>query len=272
MGLGDEACPFCEDRQRDVEPLLDWPSHPWKVRILPNLYPAVGRGTARGFHDLVIECPQHRWAESEHGYDVVMEAVQERVKWLVAQPEVAAVQWYKNHGYLSGASLKHPHSQILATDFVPERLARMVQRMNRELQGRVTVMDRLRKRAEADGRLIASQEGISIWAPWAPRVNHEVWLMADDAGPDFDKASREQVAGVGAAMERVSTAWEKLFPGLSYNCALFTRPDPSTSGFTWHVRMMPRFAVPAGYEMATDGALISAPPKQSAEAIREAWT
>jgi UDPglucose--hexose-1-phosphate uridylyltransferase len=110
-----ESCPFCGGREDRTPPeVLRLGDDPWRVRVVPNLYPAFER------QEVVIHSPEHvrSFAElDDDQVELVAEAWMER-----NDGDAIALM---NEGRLAGASLPHSHSQLVWTDRPPEPLERL---------------------------------------------------------------------------------------------------------------------------------------------------
>ncbi|HSV50048.1 MAG TPA: hypothetical protein VLH35_07000, partial [Candidatus Acidoferrales bacterium] len=114
----------------------------WLIRAFPNLYPAFSPpqrpqdtaqifvspefGYAIGCHEVIAESPDHDWSPAEAELpqlELVINAYIERFKALSAKSYVKYVSIFRNYGLEAGASLSHPHSQIIATPMVPAVIA-----------------------------------------------------------------------------------------------------------------------------------------------------
>ena len=112
-----EHCPFCAGREDQTPPETLRLGNPWRVRVVPNLYPAFER------QEVVIHSPQHvrSFAELEEDQvELVAQAWRERIG-----GDGARVLALVNEGRLAGATLPHSHSQLVWTDLPSESLERL---------------------------------------------------------------------------------------------------------------------------------------------------
>lgn len=107
-----ESCPFCAGREDRTPPETLRIGEPWRVRVVPNLYPAFER------QEVVIHTPEHVRSFAELG-DEQVGAVAE------AWDRRAAGFALINEGRLAGASLPHSHSQLVWTELPPEDLGQL---------------------------------------------------------------------------------------------------------------------------------------------------
>ena len=132
-------CPFCPGNEETTPPALETygPSGRWLVRVVPNLYPAfegdepfvvANRGpvftqaTAGGIHEILIFSPEHdaTWGMlSEEQTSLVMAALRDRLEEHSQRPNLRYTQAIVNSGREAGASLEHPHGQLLGMSFIP---------------------------------------------------------------------------------------------------------------------------------------------------------
>src|SRR6266542_2641793 len=137
------VCPFCPGNEHMTPPeRMRVPAGvpDWRIRVVPNKYPVVstvdvhrdGRVSqadaglvfpATGDHEVVIESPRHDWDLRQARPDEaaeVLSVLRERCRALSSGR--AAVVAFRNYGTAAGASLSHPHSQIVALDQAPPAL------------------------------------------------------------------------------------------------------------------------------------------------------
>ena len=109
-----EACPFCAGREDRTPPETLRIGEPWRVRVVPNLYPAFDR------QEVVIHTPDHVRSFAELDNDQVALVAE---AWTRRMDEVGGhVLALINEGRLAGASLPHTHSQLVWTEAPAEAL------------------------------------------------------------------------------------------------------------------------------------------------------
>src|SRR5439155_21922615 len=100
-----ESCPFCAGREDRTPPETLRLGDPWRVRVVPNLYPALDR------QEVVIHVPRHARSLAELTDDeaaLVAEAWQQRA---AAEPG-GYLHALVNEGRDAGSSLPPAHSQL----------------------------------------------------------------------------------------------------------------------------------------------------------------
>src|SRR5665213_1909413 len=136
-------CPFCPGNEEDGTPALETygPDGDWLVRVVPNKFPAFAgnqpmvvdhlgpvftEAPASGIHEVLVLTPDHTatWADlSESHAGLVMAAIRDRMAEHAAVPGLRYSQAIVNTGREAGASVEHPHGQLLAMSFVPREIS-----------------------------------------------------------------------------------------------------------------------------------------------------
>src|SRR6266496_111314 len=137
-----ESCPFCPGNESKTPPeVLRCPSNSerWDVRVIPNKFAALSseaqptrslqhlrrRIEGFGFHEVIIDSPDHsRYMGllSDEHVASILRAYKERYNALSQDHRVNHITIFKNHGADAGASLQHPHSQLIATPVIPSQV------------------------------------------------------------------------------------------------------------------------------------------------------
>ena len=146
------SCPFCPGNEEMTPPEVGAVRPPgsqpdsagWKLRVMPNKFPALriegqlgrqGVGlydkmNGVGAHEVVVENPNHfndlDQRELEENF-LVYKAYRERIVDLSRDERFEYVLVFRNFGSRAGASLTHPHSQIIATPIIPKRVIEELQ-------------------------------------------------------------------------------------------------------------------------------------------------
>lgn len=123
-----QRCPFCGGREDRTPPETLRIGDPWRVRVVPNLYPAFER------QEVVIHSPEHlrSFAELDDEHVEGVAEAWDRRRDDVGGPVLAFV----NEGRLAGASLPHSHSQLVWTEPPRENLEALPQLLRQHELGR----------------------------------------------------------------------------------------------------------------------------------------
>jgi UDPglucose--hexose-1-phosphate uridylyltransferase len=201
----------------------------WKVRVVPNLYPALER------QEVVVHSRRHirSIAEAEDDeLELVAEAWRRR-----AVDEPGYVFPLLNEGREAGASLPHSHSQLV---WLPE-----------------PAQPRARPRAET----VLERDGLAVACPWASRVPYET--VIGPTRPEGDALGSDRLAPALKLLADVVRRLQRLEGRVPLNAWLEQGPDD------WRLVVFPRLNVLAGLELGAGIYLNTVPPEEAAVSLRE---
>jgi UDPglucose--hexose-1-phosphate uridylyltransferase len=286
---GRDKCPFCEGREAMTPPEI-WslsadpnrqPNTPgWLVRVIPNKYPALmGEEKPRkvchntiyesmegtGYHELVIETPDHDTDLSEHPIDNLTEIFKVyrfRYRELWSKPIVKYVQIFRNWGPLAGASLPHPHTQILAMPFVPEYPMRELHAMKK----RPILCEMVDNELREGKRVVRETADFVAFTPFASRFAFETWIVPKEHRVDFGEATDDELKQIADIFKSIIQALKRHMGDFSYNLIIHSMPDKY---FHYHIEITPRIAGLAGFEVGTGVNINTVLPEDAAWIIRK---
>jgi UDPglucose--hexose-1-phosphate uridylyltransferase len=274
----DADCPFCPGNEQLTPPEVyrtggGEPDAPgWRVRVVPNLYPIVGGADAgpgaTGSHEVVMLSPAHAdsFAQLDDAQATeVLTVLRDRVRHHLRAGHVF-VQVAINHGRAAGASIEHPHAQIVALDLVPPAVDQAVERF--EASGRNPVIADL---DGAGGGLSLVDGPVAAWCPRAGSTPYELRLALRAAGARFDEAGDDDMQRFAGASRSVLARLAAATGDAPYNLVVHTAPPGAGSrSFHWYVEVQTRITVPAGFEQGTGILVNTVPPERAAQELREA--
>ena len=260
------------------------------VEAIPNKFPAFKRGICNifhntgpyqwtdgvGNHEVVITRDHERsigqMADAE--VELVVRAYQERYRAIKRGDCVRYISIFHNHGQGAGATLSHPHSQIIAVPVVPSDIAKSIRGSASHFQERKECVHCVMLKFEQSDkkRLIYENDHCLVFAPFASRLAFEVRIYPKSHLSHFEEASSAEISGVSNAL-RVSLG--KIFKGLAnpdYNFFLHTAPVDGSSNFRhyhWHFEILPKTAIWAGFEIGTGIEISTIAPEDAAEFLRK---
>ncbi len=229
---------------------------------MPNRYPAL-----TGHHEVIIHSPDHGVELEDLGEDELTQVLRLWQRRVAAQLEsgAAAAILIINRGEGSGASLEHPHEQLLATPSVPPLLLDELLEFERyrNRYGGCVLCAEVEK---AGARLVFSDEVVA-WVPHAMRFAGELWLAPVEHEADVRRSDMRPLA---RALRRALTATMATIGTAPLNLWLHTAPAELRGSYHWHLEIAPRRSQLAGFELGTDIAIVSADPEVEAAALRAA--
>jgi UDPglucose--hexose-1-phosphate uridylyltransferase len=297
--IGGEHCPFCPGHESFTPPeILAYRQNGsapntagWDVRVVPNKFPAlqvegtldrVGEGmfdrmNGIGAHEVIIETPSHDRSfasMSEADIERVLWAYRERIIDLKRDFRLRYIVVFKNHGAPAGATLEHPHSQLIALPIVPDFAREELDGARRHYAGkdRCVFCDIVRQDLSDRRRVILENADVVALAPYAPRFAFETWLLPKRHGARFEEAPRQDYESLSRLLKSVLQRMERALESPPYNLVIHNAPfaDGDVGDvFHWHVEIIPRITRVAGFEWGTGFYINPTPPEEAAQVLRE---
>lgn len=294
-----ESDPFAEGQETRT-PLEVWSDRPdggepntpgWRVRSVPNLYPAVtgefpdtaadalptgdlfAAGPAYGDHEVIVNSPRAVQSLGEltaDELDAVLAGWAARMRAHRDDPAVAYPHLCVNEGEAAGASLPHTHAQLYVLPFVPELVALERDRM-RDHHERFdsTLLQDLTRREAADGRRVVAQDDEAVLlCPFAAATPYRMWIVPRETEERFELSEHRGARTLHLALAALERALGGR-PALN----LWVRTAPAGcegTGFGWRIEIAPRLGQPAGMELGAGVYINAVPPETAAAALRDA--
>lgn len=283
------SCPF---ENLSVQALSVYPSTDknWKVEVIPNKYPAFGAGNCViqhhegiyewsegvGAHEVVVTRDhKHSLAEmSDEEAELVIRSYQDRYLSLKTDDCIEYISIIHNHGKLSGATISHPHSQIMGIPVIPPDIFRSVEGSRNYFHKNKTCVHCtiLKYELSSGDRIIYENEDFVVLAPYASKIAFEMRIFPKKHNPHFEiLVLKERLAFANA----LRVALGKLFYGLKnpdYNFFLHTAPTGEISvyhHYHWHLEILPKTAIWAGFEVGTGIEVSTIAPESAAGFLRK---
>jgi UDPglucose--hexose-1-phosphate uridylyltransferase len=287
-----EKDPFLEGHEDRTPPELyavrgngAEPNSPgWRVRVVPNLYPAVTGDApeperqanpdlftaqaAAGAHEVVINAPDPVISLADLQPDQVAAAADVWRERMRAHSDAACVHLIVNERREAGASLPHTHAQLYALDFVPQAIARERERFSayatRTMGGNLLgdlVQEEVRRRE----RIVAIDDDAVLLAPYASRLPFQLMLAPRRPRPRF-----QDEGTTGSALLRDALLRLRHRLGASPPLNLWVRTAPrGADHFCWRIDILPRLTYLAGLELGAGLNLNVMAPEKAAAELRE---
>ena len=263
----------------------------WRVRVVPNKFPVLGiegeldrqgdgiydKMNGIGAHEVIIEGPEHDQtlgSMPEKLIEEVLWAFRDRVNDLKKDHRFKYIILFKNHGDAAGASLEHPHSQLIALPVIPKRVKEEVDAARHfyELKERCIFCDIIHYETGAGVRLINETDRFSVLAPYAPRFPFETWILPKRHESHFEDADAPTLANLAWVLRTTIRKLEKVLERPAYNFIVHSAPvqEGSLAHYHWHIEIIPKLTKVAGFEWGTGFYINPTPPEESAKFLREA--
>jgi UDPglucose--hexose-1-phosphate uridylyltransferase len=241
---------------------------PLRASTRANMPDLFASEPADGAHEVLVNAPEHVVSMAELSPERFGTAVsfwRERMR--AYAEESAYLHLIVNEGLEAGASREHTHAQLYALRFVPAEVARERERIKaywERTMGGDLLLDVITEEIRRRERVVAVDDEAVLLCPWASRSPFEMRVIPRQASPRF-----EEDGDVGTDMiRRAIDGLAKLFGPPPFNLWVRTAPRGADE-FHWHVDVVPRLTVLAGFELGTGTSINVYPPERAASDLRE---
>jgi UDPglucose--hexose-1-phosphate uridylyltransferase len=244
------VCPFCPGNEFMTPPEVwriggegKWNKPGWKVRVVPNKF------RITDVHEVIIHSPDDirdvdRLELSQ--VELVIQAYRQR---FIENQKNGQVLIFCNHGESAGASLRHPHSQLVV---LPNQI-------------KLDVLSR-----EPFNNVIDENNHFVTYCPDFSQWPYEVWIAPKVSGTMFGEIKDNEISDLVGIMQNILVKLrDRFFDGVTPKVAReedFTYNYYIYHGIDWYLRIIPRFVHRAGFELGTG---LSVNIKDPAEAMKE---
>jgi UDPglucose--hexose-1-phosphate uridylyltransferase len=288
-----ENCPFCPGNEnRTPAEVLRYPEdsgQAWSVRVIPNKFAALSsevqltrslthlrrRVEGFGYHEVIVDSPDHSTCMAllpDSHVAKILGVFKERYHALSTDHRITHVTIFKNHGADAGASLQHPHSQIIATPVIPSQVRHRLHEALRHYDdcGECMFCHMVDREVEDQTRVVLRSElfaAMEVFASATPFATHIFPLRHMATFGEITAAEISDLARV------LRTLLAKIYLGLGNPDLNFTiRSAPSdyvgARHFHWYVSVIPRLTRVAGFELGSGMFINTVLPEAAAEFLR----
>ncbi len=284
-------CPFCPGNEESTPPAVavykggavlkdekDSIVRDWDVRCFPNLYPALSPDSSKvknadagwikhagyGYHEIITETGSH----TNHPSDLddgeiklLLKVYSDRIKYYSSKEGVAYVSLFRNHGRQAGASLLHPHTQIITSPLMPPKIENELKKIKTKNCPYCNIVE---KEAVSE-RLIEENEGWICFAPFYSKSPFEMWILPKKHKCNLNRFDQVGLDSFAIILRNTLRRLKDVLGDPPYNYMFF-----QTGGRKYHfnVRIQPKISIEAGFEKSTEMYINIVPPEDAAKYLK----
>jgi len=299
IGLSVKKCPFCNIKTQE-KPVSIWVNgkkiaseeipKDWTTVVIPNKYPVFipyknlnkriegnlyQKMNAVGFHEVVIT-RNHNKSLGQFEIKKIKEVIdvyQERFLNLKKEDFVNYISIFYNHGVEAGASISHPHSQLIASYLIDTDLNKALETSRNYYQKnkKCIYCEMSEWERKTKKRIIFENKEFLAICPFASKASFEIIISPKKHLPHFEKITEKEKWQLAEALQ---VALGKLYKGLNdpaYNFYLHTAPCDGKDYpyYHWHWTILPKTSIWAGFELGTKIEISTIEPEKAAEYLRK---
>lgn len=277
---------FSEGKINKLQDTKEFIHKDWVLRVIPNLYPVVdspqnseqydrnvSSNIAVGHHEVIVESPCHNENPSNARLSQLVHVINsyiDRISALSKKPYVQHVAIFRNYGPQSGASLLHPHSQLVTIPFIPpilqDELTASKEYWNKNSE---CYFCNLLKNEINGPRFIWENHSFVVFSPWASTHSFEFWIMPKCHNSNMAKMSSCEVNDLAETFRVCFGGLASLLNDPSYNFGFHTLlSEDAKDCYHWHMEVYPRLGKWGGLEKSTGIFINPISPEQAAKDLK----
>ena len=306
------ACPFCQIHTQETPTVIlaqgrkvfppngtnkNWTTLEirkfltgWTTLSIPNKYPALIPSpkldekiegnlyqtmNAVGFHEVVIT-RDHEKQLAQFPVNLVKETIdvyQQRYLELMKEKFVNYVSIFHNHGIEAGATVAHPHSQIITTPLIDADLKRALVNSKRyfSTHKRCVYCQMVKWEMKIRKRIVFENKDFLVICPFASKSAFEVIISPKAHHSYFERITEKEKEQLAEAFKMALSKTHKALNDPAYNFYLHTAPcdGKNYDYYHWHWTILPKTSTWAGFEIGTKIEISTIEPERAAEYLRK---
>ncbi len=262
----------------------------WTLRVVPNKYPALrveGQLSRRGdgiydmmngvgAHEVIIETPDKDKTLGDldiPSIENVFRVFKERILDLKKDIRLKYAMIFKNHGFAAGATVKHSHSQLIATPIIPKLVLEELHGANAyyNLKERCIFCDIIRQELKDNTRVVYDEEFFIALEPFAARSPFETWILPKEHFSHYEMIDEIRIRHLSITFKTVMQKLNIALQTPPYNFVLHKAPmqESPMRHYHWHLEIMPKLTRFAGFEWGTGFYINPTSPEDAAQFLKE---
>lgn len=236
-------CKFCKGNENLTPPTLYQDADDWSVRVFQNKYPLMPD------HEVIVHSPQHDkdMEDFTHGQNVkILRAYLNRVSYFGTQDKEVII--FNNKGGRAGASIVHPHSQIVAAKGFPGILEKEKESALHYYNEKSSCYwcDEWREAVATKSRVVYESSHFVIFCPKASRWSYEIVLVPKNHKPNFGFIDDMEISDLAKVLPGALLTYKNCFANPDRNFWIHTvRYEP----YHWHIGFIPHIKVFGALEL-----------------------
>ncbi len=252
----------------------------WLVKVLDNKFPVFESVEAAppvedkdlsytipfGVHELVIDTPHHNnYFHVAHSETVqlLFQVYKDRFNELACDDRIQFISISKNHGPKSGGTLLHPHSHVISSNFIPNRISRELSALE---ASESCLMETVINRERNSPRFVLEQPHTIVISPYAAVFPYEVWIIPKSHVQNINKLSEEEINELALVLRDMCRAYDCILDKPSYNFII--NQTVRNEKYHMYIRLFPRFYFETGFEISLGIPVNEVAPEKAAEELR----
>lgn len=289
-----ENCPF-EIPENNNEVLKTYKiseDGEWFAKAIKNKFPAVTEGEigqrekvgpfdvtdAKGLHEIIIFRDHDRdlYDFSKEEFGETIKIYQDRFLAMSQYSSSKYILIFHNHGPGAGATLRHPHTQIISIPILSPDIKRSIlgsEHFYRENRRRVyDVM--LEWEIKNGKRIVYENDTFIAYCPFVSKTPYEVRIYGKESHAHFEKMPVEKTPALadvtGTVIRKIGKALNRPdFNFFIHTAPLSGMPEDIHEFYSWHIEIIPKMKIEGAFELGSGVEVNVIDPDEAGTLLRE---
>lgn len=281
------SCPFENPEEFGNGPSsYIWPGEKnWKIQVFPNKFPALSPDlksdktssslyssrSAVGYHDLIVtksHSANFSGISKNEAANVFLAAAN-RFSAYKNDKRIEYGLLFHNFGASAGASVFHPHYQLVGLPLIPEAARHSFSGSERffKKHGQCAYCSIIELEKKEKARIIFENDGAIAFTRFASKEPFDIRVFPKKHSPFFEETPISIFEEVAAAVQFSLSRLKKTLSDPDYNFYLHSAPLKHQEKFGfyhWHLDIIPKFSISAGMELGSGIEITVVSPEDSA--------
>jgi len=243
------VCPFCPGQEVAEEELYRFGGSVgdsnWHIRVITNKFPFAPH------HEVIIHSPDHHKSFDELPMlqiELIIQTYRQRFNYHTREraslPAGRQIYIFNNSGSAAGASLTHPHTQLVV---IPN-----------EIKLDITPLGQNDKHDD-----LLETENFLVFCPKTSEWPDEIWIAPKRNGEGFGAITDQATTDMSFVLSRIIQIMD-LRHGHEFPFNFYIHP-----GKNWYLRLIPRTKILGGFELGTNIIVNTQDPKETFAFLKE---
>ena len=272
-----KSCPFCRGNEYyTLESKFKIENEKgWIVRSIDNKFPIVDnlQDNIYGNHEVMIDTYRHNGSfynmTEEEFYNMLL-MYKDRYSNLIKNKKVQYVSIFKNYLREAGASLNHPHSQIVSLSIMPPDIEReiYISKQYYIKNNRYLYDDIINEEINTKKRVINNSENFLTIVPKTTKYTGEIRILFKK-NIKFEHIRNKDIRELSSIFKRLFSNLFEINGDIPFNIFIHSHPkDIELEYFNVHIHIIPRMYRFGGFELSPGIYVSSIEPKDLADKIK----
>ncbi|HJG97431.1 MAG TPA: DUF4931 domain-containing protein [Romboutsia timonensis] len=272
-----KSCPFCRGNEYyTLESKFKIENEKgWIVRSIDNKFPIVDnlQDNIYGNHEVMIDTYRHNGSfynmTEEEFYNMLL-MYKDRYSNLIKNKKVQYVSIFKNYLREAGASLNHPHSQIVSLSIMPPDIEReiYISKQYYIKNNRYLYDDIINEEINTKKRVINNSKNFLTIIPKTTKYTGEIRILFKK-NIKFEHIRNKDIRELSSIFKRLFSNLFEINGDIPFNIFIHSHPkDIELEYFNVHIHIIPRMYRFGGFELSTGIYVSSIEPKDLADKIK----